>query len=153
VCLAYAALWFIIPKDPDSTIARFDQASGWYLLQGLIWPVAGAAGPWRAWLPSLSNPAWAPLIIAAPSLWTFPLPIGADDACLCSPSAIWFAWGAAHLGHARLRLRGHLPRNLRGGGRRGLDLGRAAHSIIAQAEESLVEIAVLGAVAVVLVQT
>ncbi len=66
VCLAFAALWFIIPKDPDSAIARFDQASGWYLLQGLIWPVAGAAGPWRAWLPPLSNPAWAPLIIAAP---------------------------------------------------------------------------------------
>jgi hypothetical protein len=66
VCLAFAALWFIIPKDPDSAIARFDLASGWYLLQGLIWPVAGAAGPWRAWLSSLSNPAWAPLTIAAP---------------------------------------------------------------------------------------
>jgi hypothetical protein len=66
VCLAFAALWFIMPKDPDSAIARFDQASGWYLLQGLIWPVAGAVGAWRAWFPALSNPAWAPLIIAAP---------------------------------------------------------------------------------------
>lgn len=66
VCLAFAALWFIIPKDPDSTVARFDQASGWYLLQGLLWPVAGAIGPWRAWFAALSNPAWAPLIIAAP---------------------------------------------------------------------------------------
>ena len=66
VCLAFAALWFIIPKDPDSAIARFDQASGWYLLQGLIWPVAGAVGAWRAWFPALSNPAWAPLILAAP---------------------------------------------------------------------------------------
>jgi hypothetical protein len=66
VCLAFAALWFIIPKDPDSAVARFDQASGWYLLQGLIWPVAGAIGPWRTWFAALSNPAWAPLIIAAP---------------------------------------------------------------------------------------
>jgi hypothetical protein len=66
VCLAFAALWFIIPKDPDSTIARFDQATGWYLLQGLIWPVAGAIGPWRTWFAALSNPAWAPLIITAP---------------------------------------------------------------------------------------
>ncbi len=66
VCLGFAALWFIIPKDPDSTIARFDQATGWYLLQGLIWPVAGAVGPWRVWFSTLSNPAWAPLVIAAP---------------------------------------------------------------------------------------
>jgi hypothetical protein len=66
VCLAFAALWFIIPKDPDSAVARFDQASGWYLLQGLIWPIAGAIGPWRMWFAALSNPAWAPLIIAAP---------------------------------------------------------------------------------------
>lgn len=66
VCLAFAALWFIIPKDPDSAVARFDQASGWYLLQGLIWPVAGAIGSWRVWFSTLSNPAWAPLIIAAP---------------------------------------------------------------------------------------
>ena len=66
VCLAFAALWFIIPKDPDSTIAQFDQATGWYLLQGLIWPVAGAVGAWRVWFPALSNPAWAPLVIAAP---------------------------------------------------------------------------------------
>jgi hypothetical protein len=66
VCLAFAALWFVIPKNPDSAVARFDQASGWYLLQGLIWPVAGSIGPWRTWLAALSNPAWAPLIIAAP---------------------------------------------------------------------------------------
>jgi hypothetical protein len=66
VCLTFAALWFIIPKDPDSTIARFDQATGWYLLQGVIWPVAGATGSWRVWFSTLSNPAWAPLIIAAP---------------------------------------------------------------------------------------
>jgi hypothetical protein len=64
--LSFAALWSIIPKDPDSTVARFDQATGWYLLQGLIWPVAGAVGPWRVWFSALSNPAWAPLIIAAP---------------------------------------------------------------------------------------
>jgi hypothetical protein len=66
ICLAFAALWFVIPKDPDSTVARFDQATGWYLLQGLIWPVAGAIGPWRVWFAALSNPAWAPLIVAAP---------------------------------------------------------------------------------------
>ena len=66
ICVAFVALWVIIPKDPDSTIARFDQASGWYLLQGLLWPVAGAVGPWRVWFPALSNPAWAPLIIVAP---------------------------------------------------------------------------------------
>ena len=66
VCLAFAALWFIIPKDPESAVVRFDQASGWYLSQGLIWPVAGAIGPWRAWFAALSNPAWAPLIITAP---------------------------------------------------------------------------------------
>jgi hypothetical protein len=66
VCLAFAALWFIIPKDPDSTVARFDQATGWYLLQGLIWPIAGSIGPWRVWFAALSNPAWTPLIIAAP---------------------------------------------------------------------------------------
>jgi hypothetical protein len=59
VCLGFAALWFIIPKDPDSTIVRFDQATGWYLLQGLIWPVAGAVGPWRVWFSALNNPAWA----------------------------------------------------------------------------------------------
>jgi hypothetical protein len=66
VCLAFAVLWFIIPKDPDSAIARFDQATGWYLLQGLIWPVAGSIGPWRVWFSALNNPAWAPLIVAAP---------------------------------------------------------------------------------------
>jgi hypothetical protein len=66
LCVAFVALWIIIPKDPDSTIARFDQATGWYLLQGLIWPVAGAVGAWRVWFPALSNPAWAPLIIVAP---------------------------------------------------------------------------------------
>jgi hypothetical protein len=66
LCVAFVALWVIIPKDPDSTIARFDQATGWYLLQGLIWPVAGAIGPWRTWFAALSNPAWASLIIAAP---------------------------------------------------------------------------------------
>jgi hypothetical protein len=56
-------LWFIIPKDPDSAVARFEPAAGWYLLQGLIWPVAGAVGPWRAWL---DGPAWQPLILVAP---------------------------------------------------------------------------------------
>ncbi len=66
ICVAFVALWIIIPKDPDSTIARFDQATGWYLLQGLIWPVAGAVGAWRVWFPALSNPAWAPLIVIAP---------------------------------------------------------------------------------------
>jgi hypothetical protein len=66
VCLAFAALWLIIPKDPDSAVARFDQATGWYLLQGLLWPVAGAIGPWRVWIAELSNPAWAPLISTAP---------------------------------------------------------------------------------------
>ncbi len=66
VCLAFFALWLAVPKSPDSTIARFDQATGWYLLQGLIWPVAGAIGPWRVWFSALSNPAWAPLTIAAP---------------------------------------------------------------------------------------
>jgi hypothetical protein len=66
ICAAFVALWIIIPKDPDSTIARFDQSTGWYLLQGLIWPVAAAVGAWRVWFPALSNPAWAPLIIAAP---------------------------------------------------------------------------------------
>ena len=66
VCVAFAALWFLIPKDPDSTIAHFDQATGWFLLQGLIWPVAGAIGSWRTWFAALSNPAWAPLIITAP---------------------------------------------------------------------------------------
>ena len=66
LCLAFAALWFSIPKDPDSAVARFDPAAGWYLLQGLIWPVAGAIGPWRMWISALSNPAWAPLIVTAP---------------------------------------------------------------------------------------
>jgi len=66
LCVAFVALWVIIPKDPDSTVARFDQATGWYLLQGLIWPVAGAVGAWRVWFSALSNPAWAPLIIVAP---------------------------------------------------------------------------------------
>ena len=66
ICVAFVALWLIIPKDPDSTIARFDQATGWYLLQGLMWPVAGAVGAWRVWFSVLSNPAWAPLIITAP---------------------------------------------------------------------------------------
>ncbi len=66
VCLAFAAWWVIIPKAPDSTLARFDQATGWYLLQGLLWPVAAAVGPWRVWFAALSNPAWAPLIITAP---------------------------------------------------------------------------------------
>jgi hypothetical protein len=68
ICLAFAALWLIIPKDPDSTIARFDQATGWYLVQGLLWPVAAAMGPWRTWFAALSNPAWAPLMITAPIL-------------------------------------------------------------------------------------
>ncbi len=66
LCLAFALLWVIIPKDPDSAIARFEPAAGWYLLQGLIWPVAGAVGPWRTWFASMSNPAWQPLIIVAP---------------------------------------------------------------------------------------
>ena len=66
LCVAFVALWVVIPKDPDSTVARFDQATGWYLLQGLIWPVAGAVGAWRVWFAALSNPAWAPLIIVAP---------------------------------------------------------------------------------------
>jgi hypothetical protein len=71
LCVAFVALWVVIPKDPDSTVARFDQATGWYLLQGLIWPVAGAVGAWRVWFPTLSNPAWAPLIIAAPITLVF----------------------------------------------------------------------------------
>jgi hypothetical protein len=71
LCLAFAALWFIIPKDPDSAIARFEPAVGWYLLQGLIWPVAGAVGPWRTWFPTLSNPAWQPLIVVAPIVLLF----------------------------------------------------------------------------------
>jgi len=66
LCLAFAGLWFIIPKDPESAVARFEPAVSWYLLQGLIWPVAGAIGPWRAWFSALSNPAWQPLILAAP---------------------------------------------------------------------------------------
>jgi hypothetical protein len=68
LCLAFAALWFVVPKNPDSTAARFEQAAGWYLLQGLIWPVAGAVGPWRAWL---GGPAWQPLILVAPPTLVF----------------------------------------------------------------------------------
>jgi len=68
VCLAFAALWFLIPKDPDSAVARFEPAAGWYLLQGLIWPVAGAVGAWRAWL---DGPAWQPLILVAPPTLLF----------------------------------------------------------------------------------
>jgi hypothetical protein len=77
VCLAYAALWFIIPKDPDSTIARFDQASGWYLLQGLIWPVAGAAGPWRVWF--MVEVPRRRVDIAAPITLVFSSLTGEDD--------------------------------------------------------------------------
>ncbi len=67
-CLAFAALWLLIPKDPDSAVARFEPAAGWYLLQGLIWPVAGAVGPWRGWL---DGPAWQPLIFTAPPTLLF----------------------------------------------------------------------------------
>jgi len=63
ICAAFAALWFAVPKDPDSAVARFEPAAGWYLLQGAIWPVAGAVGWWRAWL---DGPAWQPLILTAP---------------------------------------------------------------------------------------
>lgn len=63
ICLTFFAVWLIIPKDPDSAVVRFEPAAGWYLLQGLIWPVAGAVGPWRAWL---DGSAWQPLIFAAP---------------------------------------------------------------------------------------
>src|SRR3990172_4867611 len=63
ICAAFAALWFAVPKDPDSAVTRFEPAAGWYLLQGAIWPVAGAVGWWRAWL---DGPAWQPLILTAP---------------------------------------------------------------------------------------
>ena len=68
LCLAFALLWLAIPKDPDSTVARFEPTVGWYLLQGLIWPVAGAVGPWRAWV---GGPAWQPLILVAPIVILF----------------------------------------------------------------------------------
>ena len=63
LCLAFMVLWFLIPKDPESAVARFEPATGWYLLQGLIWPVAGAVASWREWL---SEPAWRPLLYTAP---------------------------------------------------------------------------------------
>jgi hypothetical protein len=63
VCLSFAVLWLLIPKDPESAVARFEPATGWYLLQGAIWPVAGAAGFWRDWL---AEPAWRPLYWVAP---------------------------------------------------------------------------------------
>ena len=144
VCLAFAALWFIIPKDPDSAIARFDQASGWYLLQGLIWPVAGAIGPWRVWFAALSNPAWAPLIIAAPITLAGPVRRLLARTTL-APVLLRLDLvrrdGAAHLGDARLWLRGHLAANLVcGRGRRGVDLGGSAHARFSiGARESLVE--------------
>lgn len=68
LCLTFAAIWFVIPKDPESAVARFEAATGWYLLQGAIWPVAGAVGPWRAWL---SGPAWRPLLYVAPPTLLF----------------------------------------------------------------------------------
>ena len=70
LCAAFAVVWLAIPKDPDSTVARLEVAVGWYLLQGLIWPVAGAVGPWREWL-GLNQPAWQPLIITAPITLAF----------------------------------------------------------------------------------
>ena len=90
VCLAFAALWFLIPKDPDSAIARFEPAAGWYLLQGLIWPVAGAVGPWRAWL---DGPAWQPLILVAPPTLLFLLAAyrQARQLSLLALGLAWFA--------------------------------------------------------------
>lgn len=68
ICAAFAALWFAVPKDPDSAVARFEPAAGWYLLQGAIWPVAGAVGWWRD---GLDGPAWQPLILTAPMTLLF----------------------------------------------------------------------------------
>ncbi len=90
VCFAFAVLWFVIPKDPDSAVARFEPAAGWYLLQGLIWPVAGAVGPWRAWL---DGPAWQPLILAAPPALLFLLAayLHARRLSLLMLGLAWFA--------------------------------------------------------------
>lgn len=63
LCLAFMVLWFLIPKDPESAVAQFEPATGWYLVQGLIWPVAGAVASWREWL---AEPAWRPLLYTAP---------------------------------------------------------------------------------------
>jgi hypothetical protein len=90
VCLAFAALWLAIPKDPDSAVVRFEPAAGWYLLQGLIWPVAGAVGPWRDWL---AGPAWQPLILVAPPtlLFVFFAYRSARRLTLLALGVIWFA--------------------------------------------------------------
>ena len=93
LCLAFAAVWFIIPKEPDSAVARFEPAAGWYLLQGLIWPVAGAVGQWRIWFPSLSNPAWQPLIVTAPITLLFLATVyaRARRLALLALGLVWYA--------------------------------------------------------------
>ncbi|HLF26344.1 MAG TPA: hypothetical protein VJG32_08410 [Anaerolineae bacterium] len=90
LCLAFAALWFLIPKDPDSAVARFEPAAGWYLLQGLIWPIAGAVGGWRTWL---AGAAWQPLIFVAPPtlLFLFFAYHRARRLALLGFGLVWFA--------------------------------------------------------------
>jgi len=46
VSLAFTALWIGIPKDASSFALRCQPAVAAYLLQGLIWPVVGAIGPY-----------------------------------------------------------------------------------------------------------
>ena len=132
------------PQRPRFAVARFDQATGWYLLQGLIWPVAGAVGAWRVWFAALSNPAWAPLIIAAPItlVLLFVAYWRGRKLPLFFFGLIWYTRdGTAHLGNTRLRLRGHFAaHSVCGGGRRGVDLGGFADARFSiGAGESLVE--------------
>ena len=144
LCVAFVALWFIIPKDPDSTIARFDQATGWYLLQGLIWPVAGAVGAWRVWFRRVEQSRLGAVdhrradhVAAALRR----LLARAQTAALFLRTDLVSRDGAAHLGDARLRLRGHFAaHSVCGGGRRRVDLGRLADARFSiGARESLVE--------------
>lgn len=106
-CIAFFTLWLFIPKDTSLAHLWFEPAVGGYLLQGFIWPVAGALGPWLAWLP---GPAWRPLVVVAPITlgWLLVAHWRGRQLPLFFLCVLWFAvtevpvWAAQGIGYVGL---------------------------------------------------
>ena len=63
VCAGFFLIWLFSPKGASLTHLAFQPAVGQYLLQGLIWPVAGALGVWGRI--GLVDQGWWPLTVVA----------------------------------------------------------------------------------------
>jgi hypothetical protein len=61
--VGFFLIWLFIPKSASLSQLAFRPAVGQYLLQGLIWPVAGALGAWVH--VGLVDQGWWPLTVVA----------------------------------------------------------------------------------------